>query len=60
MLASMVAPAVVQAQTGTPQISLTHQYRITDFGIGILNDTIMFANNGTSSETIPPVQLGYT
>jgi hypothetical protein len=57
LLASLVSPAFAQT-SGTPQITLTHQYRITNFGYGILNDTIAFTNNGTSPEQIPAVQLG--
>jgi hypothetical protein len=57
LLASLVSPAFAQT-SGSPQISLTHQYRITDFGVGILNDTITFTNSGTSVEQIPSVQLG--
>ena len=57
LLASLVAPALAQT-SGSPQISLTHQYRVTGLGYGILNDTITFTNNGTSVEQIPQVQLG--
>ncbi len=57
LLASLVSPAFAQT-SGSPQISLTHQYRITSFGYGILNDTITFTNTGTSGEQIPSVQLG--
>lgn len=57
LLVSITSPAFAQTG-GSPQISLTHQYRITSFGYGILNDTLTFTNNGTSVEQIPPVQLG--
>lgn len=57
LLASLVAPVFAQS-SGTPQITLNHQYRITRFGDGIVNETITFTNNGTSAEQIPAVQVG--
>ncbi len=57
LLVSLAAPAGAQA-SGAPVITLTHEYLITEFGFGFLNDTFTFHNNGTSTAQIPSFQLG--
>ena len=57
LLVSLAAP--VGAQTsGTPIVTLDHEYYINEFGAGLLNDTFVFQNNGTSTIQVPSVQLG--
>ena len=57
LLVSLAAP--VGAQTsGTPIVTLDHEYYINEFGAGLLNDTFIFQNNGTSTIQVPSVQLG--
>ena len=63
MVACMAAPALAQsggfqASPTSPVITLNHTYTITPFGLGLLNDTISFKNNGTATEQIPNVELG--
>ena len=60
LLVSMVPsylPASAQS-SGSPQVSLVSQYRITIFGYAILNETLTFTNNSTATEQVPSVQLG--
>jgi hypothetical protein len=57
LVAAAAAPAASQT-SGTPVVTLTHEYIITEFGFGILNDTFTFQNNGTSSLQVPSFQLG--
>lgn len=57
LLLSTAAPAVAQT-SGTPLVTLTHEYVINEFGSGYLNDTFTFHNNGTSTAQIPSFQLG--
>jgi hypothetical protein len=52
------APAAVAQTSGTPVVTLTHQYIINEFGFGFLNDTFVFHNNGTSPVQVPSFQLG--
>jgi hypothetical protein len=57
LFVSLAAPAVAQT-SGTPVVTLTHQYIINEFGSGFLNDTFTFHNNGTSPVQVPSFQLG--
>ena len=57
LLLSLAAPAVAQT-SGTPEVTLTHQYIINEFGFGFLNDTFTFHNNGTTTLQVPSFQLG--
>ncbi|MDA4114655.1 MAG: hypothetical protein OK474_11475 [Thaumarchaeota archaeon] len=57
LFVSLAAPAVAQT-SGTPVVTLTHQYIINEFGSGFLNDTFTFHNNGTSTVQVPSFQLG--
>ncbi len=57
LLVSLAVP--VGAQTSSaPTVTLTHEYTITEFGFGILNDTFTFRNNGTSTSQVPTFQVG--
>ncbi len=44
--------------SGVATVSVNHFYIITSYGYGVLNDSITFHNNGTSSVQIPTVQVG--
>ena len=57
LFVSLAAPAVAQT-SGTPVVTLTHQYIINEFGFGFLNDTFTFHNNGTTTVQVPSFQLG--
>ncbi len=57
LLLPLAAPAAAQS-SGSPIITLTHTYQINEFGFGVLNDTVTFHNNGTSTVQIPSFQLG--
>jgi hypothetical protein len=57
LFVSLAAPAFAQT-SGSPTITLTHEYKINAFGFGILNDSVTFQNNGTTTEQIPTIQLG--
>ncbi|MGD0637147.1 MAG: hypothetical protein ABSA72_03795 [Nitrososphaerales archaeon] len=57
LLVSLAAPVGAQAG-GTPIVTLDHEYYINEFGAGLLNDTFVFQNNGTSTIQVPSVQLG--
>jgi hypothetical protein len=57
LLVPLAATASAQA-SGTPVISIHNQYIINEFGYVILNETVTYSNNGTSSIQIPTVQLG--
>lgn len=51
--------ASASAQTsGSPNITLTTQWILTPAGAVVLNETLIFSNNGTTSAQIPSVQLG--
>jgi len=45
--------------SGEPIVTLAHNYTITNYGLGLLNDTFTFKNNGTSTVQIPSFQLGF-
>jgi hypothetical protein len=60
-LALGFAPAFSQAapsSSGVASVSLLHNYMITPYGFGVLNDSFTFTNNGTSSVQIPTLQVG--
>lgn len=51
--------SVASAQTsGAPVVSLTSQYMVNGFGFAIVNETVVFQNNGTSTVQIPTIQVG--
>ncbi len=56
-LATVATPAAAQTSS-SPNITLTSQWFLTGAGAVVLNETITFSNNGTSSIQIPSVQLG--
>lgn len=61
LLALLLAPvaSVATAQTsGTVSVSLTNQFIVTSLGFGVVNETVAFINNGTSTLQIPSVQVG--
>ncbi len=61
-LALGFAPAFSQAasssSSGVASVSYDHYYTINSYGFGVLNDSITFRNNGTSSVQIPTLQVG--
>ncbi len=57
LLVSLAAPVAAQS-SGTPIVTLDHEYYINEFGAGLLNDTFVFQNNGTSTIQVPSFQLG--
>jgi hypothetical protein len=60
-LALGFAPAFSQAapsSSGVASVSLHHNYMITPYGFGVLNDSFTFTNNGGSSVQIPTLQVG--
>ena len=57
LLVPLVSTAAAQS-SGAPVITLNNQYMINGFGFVVVNETITFSNNGTSSLQIPSVQLG--
>ncbi len=57
LLLPMAASAGAQT-SGSPNITLTTQWILTPAGAVVLNETLTFSNNGTSSVQIPSVQLG--
>lgn len=52
-----VPHAAAQSPT-SPNITLTSQYELNAFGFVLINETLSFSNNGTSSVQIPTVHLG--
>jgi len=57
LLAPLVSTAAAQS-SGAPVITLDSQYILTGSGYVVVNETLTFANNGTSTLQIPAVQLG--
>jgi hypothetical protein len=58
-LALGFAPAFSQASpTGVASVSLQHNYMITPYGFGVMNDSFTFTNGGSSSVQIPTLQVG--
>jgi len=61
-LALGFAPAYSQpsssSTSGVASVSVNHFYIITSYGYGVLNDSFIFSNNGTSSVQIPTIQVG--
>jgi hypothetical protein len=56
-------PAFSQAggsspSAGVASVSFSHNYTINSYGFAVLNDSITFRNNGTSSVQIPTLQVG--
>ena len=58
LLAPMFSPAAAVQASNSPSITLTSQYILNGFGFVIVNETLTFSNNGTSSVQVPTVQLG--
>jgi hypothetical protein len=57
LLAPLVSTAAAQS-SGAPAITLSNQYIVNGSGYVVLNETLTFANSGSSSLQIPSVQLG--
>ena len=57
LLASFASTAAAQT-SGTPVITLNTQYILNGSGYVVLNETVTFDNNGTSSLQVPTVQVG--
>lgn len=53
-----LASTVAAQSSGAPGIVLNSQYIVTGSGFVVLNETVTFSNNGTSSIQIPAVQIG--
>jgi hypothetical protein len=57
----LLAPFVHSASastSSTPNITLNSQFLVAGTGAIVLNETLTFSNNGTSSIQVPTVQLG--
>jgi hypothetical protein len=56
------APVFAQGGNGSSSamasVTLSHNFSITTYGFGVLNDSFTFNNNGTSAVQIPTLQVG--
>jgi hypothetical protein len=60
LLAAVVVPTpfAVHAQ-GVPKVSVNSQYTLERYGSAVVNETVRFTNNESSSVAIPPITIGF-
>ena len=57
VLAALAVPVAAQAQ-GAPKISVRSAYTLERYGYAIINESVMFTNNGTAAVQAPSLTFG--